>query len=183
MTYTPPQDYVGSDSFTYKVIDSKGADSNVATVTITVKCPVNVELGCKSPYQLLNNPNLRILHRQPKSFFSTNQSTQVDINLEKGASDKENDNLNASIVLNPSHGNLGSINKISDTVTYTPTSDYTGQDSFTYKVIDTKGADSNVATVSIKVNPLPNTPPTAIGQNVIATEIFPVAIILSGPRS
>lgn len=35
-TYTPNQDYVGPDSFTFKVTDNKGAVSNTATVSITV---------------------------------------------------------------------------------------------------------------------------------------------------
>ncbi len=39
ITYTPDSDFVGSDSFTYSVADSLGADSNSATVSITVKSP------------------------------------------------------------------------------------------------------------------------------------------------
>ena len=35
VTYTPPPDFFGSDSFTYTVADNIGAVSNVATVTIT----------------------------------------------------------------------------------------------------------------------------------------------------
>jgi hypothetical protein len=40
VTYTPALNYTGPDNFAYKVKDNLGADSNVATVTITVKGPV-----------------------------------------------------------------------------------------------------------------------------------------------
>jgi hypothetical protein len=37
LTYEPSRDYVGQDSFTFKAIDDKGSESNIATVTIDVK--------------------------------------------------------------------------------------------------------------------------------------------------
>jgi VCBS repeat-containing protein len=37
LKYTPAADYNGSDSFTYKAKDPDNADSNVATVSISVK--------------------------------------------------------------------------------------------------------------------------------------------------
>ncbi len=37
VVYTPDANYYGSDSFTYTVKDNEGEESNVATVTITVK--------------------------------------------------------------------------------------------------------------------------------------------------
>ena len=36
VTYTPASNYVGFDSFTYSVLDNEGAESNTASVTITV---------------------------------------------------------------------------------------------------------------------------------------------------
>jgi len=44
------------------------------------------------------------------------------------------------------------------TVTYTPNLNFNGNDSFTYVVRDTLGAFSNVATVSVTVNPVPDAP-------------------------
>jgi hypothetical protein len=40
VTYTPAVDFVGTDSFTYKVYDGLFRGSNVATVTIHVKSPI-----------------------------------------------------------------------------------------------------------------------------------------------
>src|SRR5207247_1967575 len=54
---------------------------------------------------------------------------------------------------------------------------YYGADSFTFKAND--GADSNPATVSIDVAPMPDAP-TAIDQAVAATEDMPRTITLAG---
>jgi hypothetical protein len=37
VTYIPQRDYVGNDSFAFKVIDDKGAESNIAAVSVDVK--------------------------------------------------------------------------------------------------------------------------------------------------
>src|SRR5262249_53381010 len=54
---------------------------------------------------------------------------------------------------------LGTPNSDTATVDYTPTGAFTGGDSFTYKVNDGTN-DSNTATVSITVNPVPTVTPT-----------------------
>jgi RHS repeat-associated protein len=63
--------------------------------------------------------------------------------------DLEAASLSASVVSNPSHGTLSSFNS-NGTFTYSPTTDYTGIDTFTYKVNDGT-YDSNTATVTIAV--------------------------------
>ena len=45
ITYTPSAGYVGPDSFTYRVNDDLGADSNLATVSIDVLPSVTVSIG------------------------------------------------------------------------------------------------------------------------------------------
>ena len=61
--------------------------------------------------------------------------------------DADFDNLTYSIVSNPSNG---TISLSGDIVTYTPTTDYTGTDTFTFKAND--GAlDSATKTVTVKV--------------------------------
>lgn len=68
------------------------------------------------------------------------------------ATDTNGDSLTYSIVTPPAHGALGPLTGTPPTVTYTPTSGYSGSDSFTFKAHDGK-ADSNSATVSITVTP------------------------------
>ncbi|MBI5764255.1 MAG: cadherin-like domain-containing protein [Planctomycetes bacterium] len=127
-TYTPTTGYSGPDSFTFKANDG-AADSNVATVSITVT----------------SQPN------QPP--VAQDQSVSVAFNTAKAitlvASDADGNTLTYSIVAHPSHGTLGSVSGAS--VTYTPTTGYTGPDSFTFRAYD--GRDySAIAVVSITVS-------------------------------
>jgi hypothetical protein len=70
------------------------------------------------------------------------------------ASDPDSDPLTYSIETGPSHGSLSGT---PPNVTYTPTSNYNGADSFTFKAYDGQ-AYSNIANVSITVTPV-NDPP------------------------
>jgi VCBS repeat-containing protein len=65
--------------------------------------------------------------------------------------DPEGDPLNAILVSGPSNAASFTFNA-DGTFTYTPTSDFNGTDTFTYKVNDGT-SDSNVATATITVNP------------------------------
>lgn len=67
--------------------------------------------------------------------------------------DAESDPLTAILVTGPAHGTL-TLNA-NGSFTYTPDPDWFGDDTFTYKAND--GADSNVATVTITINDVPET--------------------------
>ncbi|PIQ72993.1 hypothetical protein COV86_00005, partial [Candidatus Roizmanbacteria bacterium CG11_big_fil_rev_8_21_14_0_20_35_14] len=82
--------------------------------------------------------------------ISTNEDTAVEIAL--SGSDVDGDILTYSIVTSPSHGTLGEIS--GNKVSYTPTANYNGSDSFTFKANDGT-VDSNATTVSITVIPPP----------------------------
>ena len=124
--YTPDKDYSGSDSFTYTVKDSKGVASSKSLVSINVR----------------NNPPVA----DPKS-VSTDMNVPIPITL--SGSDPEGSILTFNIVDLPKHGQLSSVS--SDTVKYTPDKDYSGSDSFTYTVKDSKGLTSAKSTVSINI--------------------------------
>jgi len=64
-------------------------------------------------------------------------------------SDPEGSTLIYTVVTNPTHGTLSGI---VPNLTYLPATDYTGADSFTFKVSD-GSLDSTASTVSITVNP------------------------------
>src|SRR4029079_5320961 len=60
VTYIPDKDYAGDDDFKFKVIDEKGADSDKATVDITVK---TVNQAPKADDQMISanaNDNVKI---------------------------------------------------------------------------------------------------------------------------
>ncbi|MBU1201180.1 MAG: tandem-95 repeat protein [Nanoarchaeota archaeon] len=71
------------------------------------------------------------------------------------ATDADNDLLTYSIVTQPTHGVL--LTLLGNNVTYTPNQNYNGADSFTFKAFDGLNY-SNVATVSITVNPVDDAP-------------------------
>lgn len=62
-----------------------------------------------------------------------------------------NDILRYSIVSNPIHGNLANFNSNTGEIYYTPEINFTGTDIFTFKVLDSKDAESNVANVTVTV--------------------------------
>ena len=79
---------------------------------------------------------------------STTQNQQLNIKL--NANDADEDNLLVTIVDEPSNGQLGNVNPSTNTVTYTPDEDYSGEDNFTF-IVNDGTVDSNEATVSITV--------------------------------
>ena len=145
LTYTPDTDYHGPDSFTFKANDGT-IDSNVATISITVN-PVN------DP-PVANNQSA-----------STNEDTALPITLT--STDADGDSLTYSVVTPPLHGVLTGT---APNLTYTPDTDYHGPDSFTFKANDGT-IDSNVATISITVNPA-NDPPVAQDSRSLQTGIL-----------
>jgi len=80
----------------------------------------------------------------------TNKNTPLAITLT--ATDPNNNPLTYSIVTQPTHGTITAGTTASRT--YTPTTDYTGPDSFTFKANDGT-VDSNIATISITVQEPP----------------------------
>ncbi len=153
LTYTPAANYHGPDSFTFKVNDG-ALDSNVATISITVNTINDAPVA-----------------------QSQDVGTAEDIPqpIVLAASDVDGQNLNFAIVSQPSHGTLVGN---PPHVTYHPTANYTGPDSFSFKANDGV-VDSNVATVSISVGAI-NDAPAAVGQNVATNEDTPVGIQLGG---
>jgi hypothetical protein len=81
---------------------------------------------------------------------STNQDTPKAIIFT--ATDADGDTLTYSIVAPPTHGALSGT---TPNMTFTPSSGYSGTDSFTFKANDGM-ADSNIATVSVTVSALPS---------------------------
>jgi Ca2+-binding RTX toxin-like protein len=76
------------------------------------------------------------------------------------ANDTDSDGtVNATTVVaqtQPAHGTVA-VNSATGVITYTPTANYNGSDSFTYKVKDDDGALSNAATVNVNVTAAPVT--------------------------
>ena len=100
------------------------------------------------------------------------EDTTITGNVLANDSDVEHDDLTGSLVTGPAHGSL-TLNP-DGSFSYTPDADWHGTDTFTYQAND--GAlDSNLATVTITVNPINDAPTTSpVTLTAIAED--------SGPR-
>ena len=146
VTYTPAQDYNGTDSFTFVVSDGE-LTSAEATVIIKVG----------------------VVNDQP---VAKAQSVSLDEDTAKAitltAQDADNNALTYAIVKQPEHGKVSGLNAGTGKVTYTPNKDYSGADSFTFKANDGT-EDSEVQTVSLTINPVNDAPVIAGGDSVSVT--------------
>ena len=129
-TYTPTAGWSGTDTFTFRAKDG-ALYSNVATVTVEV---TNVNAAPVAAAQSV----------------VTKVSTAKAIVLV--ATDANGNALMYTVMAGPSHGTVtagAAANR-----TYTPMPGWNGTDTFTFKASDGT-ADSNVATVTVKVDAVP----------------------------
>ncbi|MDB4391605.1 leucine-rich repeat protein, partial [Akkermansiaceae bacterium] len=157
LVYVPNANYNGTDSFTFKVNDGL-VDSTTATVSITVNA--------------INDAPVAVA----QSGLITDEDTSLAITL--AGTDADTDSLSFTVVAQPVNGTLSGT---APDLIYTPSANYNGADSFTFKVNDTT-VDSNTATVSIMVNPV-NYPPVVVSElpDITATEDGPDVLIDLGP--
>lgn len=144
LLYTPNTDYLGGDTFTFKVNDGTD-DSATATVSITV----SVE-GSINTAPVANNQNISV------------DIDSTDNTITLSGSDADSDTLTYTVVSNPTNG---TITGTAPNLLYTPNTSFSGSDTFTFKVNDGI-SDSVVATISITVNASSNTTPVANDQNI-----------------
>ena len=163
VSYTPTAGYTGSDSLQYTATNS-GGTSAPATISLTVSAPGAPGAGSTS------------------AATSYNTAKVIDLSsVITGAVQGVN------IITAPTHGTaVVGTGANALMVTYTPTTSYTGGDSFTYQAIgypSTNVSPTN-GTVSLTVA-MPGSPvstdvgPVAIGYNAAATAI-PLAAAVTG---
>src|SRR6266568_459148 len=106
---------------------------------------------------------------------STLEDNALVLDLRTFATDVDGDTLTALVVTGPAHGVL--TQNANGTFTYTPSANFNGSDSFTYKVND--GAlDSNVATVAITIVSV-NDAPRGTNKTVTTAEDTPYVFTLA----
>src|SRR5207249_2573118 len=111
--------------------------------------------------------------------FTTNEDTALIVaapGVLGNDSDIDSATITAVVVTTPAHGTLAL--SANGSFTYTPTANYTGPDSFTYKAND-GSLDSNVATVAITVTAV-NDPPVAANDTFTATQDTALTIAAPG---
>jgi hypothetical protein len=173
VTFAPTTGYFGAASFTYTITDTLGGTSS-ANVLLTVKAPPPVA--------------------NADSGFTTPQNTALTIAASSLlANDTDPDSLAMTVtgVSAPVNGTV-TYNAATSTVTFTPTSGYSGPASFTYSISDTAGGTAS-ATVSLNVNAaavpvanpdsglttLQNTATTIAASSLLANDTDPNGLALS----
>jgi len=161
--------YTGNDSFSFKVVDDKNDDSNVATVSIEVKGATENILSKEST--LVANGSAVVANESSNNAptaFSQNTSVSINnqLNITLIGEDTDNDPIQFEIVSSPADATLNNFDSAKGTVTYSPEMNYTGNDSFSFKVEDDRGFESNNAIVSVDVteNNQTNQAPQAFDQ-------------------
>ena len=163
-TYTPAQNFHGSDSFTFRVNDGGPQNSNTSTVNIDVT-------------EVNDAPSAN------GQAVTTNSNTPVSITLTGSDVETAAENLAFEVSVNPAHGSLSGSGT---NLTYTPNTNYSGGDSFEFTVRDTgdgaSAASTSTGTVSITVNDTiapsisapanvaVNTGPNATGCGTVVTD-------------
>jgi hypothetical protein len=82
------------------------------------------------------------------------QDKRVSISL--GGQDPDGDKVSFSVVTNPSHGKLTTFDPSTGKVTYKPNSRFSGEDTFTFKLTDLNGQDSEIGRIFVLVRDSPN---------------------------
>jgi VCBS repeat-containing protein len=139
-TYTPQANFHGADSFQYAARDGSSF-SFIRTVTLDVTSVNDAPVAAGDSYQTTEDTPL----------------TVPAVGVLGNDSDVEGTALSAVLVTGPAHGTL--TQSADGSFTYTPSANYHGTDSFTYRASD-GSADSNIATVSLTISAV-NDAPTA----------------------
>jgi VCBS repeat-containing protein len=161
--YVPNSNFYSIDYFTYTANDGL-VDSNIATVTITVTSVNDVPVAMNDAY-----------------------TTDEDVSLDIAApgvlgndTDADGDPLTASPALGPSHGTV-TLN-LDGSFQYTPDADFNGTDYFIYDVNDGT-ADSNLASVTITVDPVNDGAPVAVNDAYTTDEDVILNVVAPGVLS
>ena len=149
-SYSPTANFNGTDEFTLIASDGTLSASSTIRLTITAMNDIAVAVNDTAVTDQDKAVNIPVL---------VNDS-DID-NLDGG-----NAGLLARIIANPAHGTVQT--NADGSLTYTPIAGFYGTDSFTY-VANDGIADSNLASVTITVNPT-NRPPVANNDSATLNE-------------
>jgi gliding motility-associated-like protein len=144
VTYTPTNNFTGVAALNYTVNDNTGATSNQATINITV--------------QNVNSPPVAV-----NDNGATSQNSAATINVVANDTDSDGVIDAAKVDLNTTTAGIQNTNSTTQgtfsvnnigIVTYTPAKDFTGSATLNYTVTDNNAAPSNVASITIAVQPV-----------------------------
>ena len=162
------------------------AEIDLAGVPESTELVIHFDLlgsGSLDSYAVIDN--VVVLSDSSALPTANNDSVTIDEDVEVAidvlANDTDPDGaLDANsvrIVDGPTHG-TATVDIATGLVIYTPVDGHSGTDSFTYTVDDETGAASNLATVSIAVNPITDSP-SLVARSVAGTVNSPILLDIS----
>jgi uncharacterized repeat protein (TIGR01451 family) len=167
-TFTAPQHFNGTATFSYSITDGRGGTAS-ATATITV-AKVN-----DPPTAVADNGG----STPEDTPITITAATLLSNDLDPDLVDTVPDVLATVSAQAPTNGTV--VRNGNGSVTFTPTLNHHGAASFTYTMKDLAGATST-ATVSLTVTPL-NDPPVAAADSANTYQSTPVDILVLGNDS
>src|SRR5690606_35289837 len=160
VTFTPKPNWNGTTSFTYRASDGK-LNSNTATVSVTVT-PVNDAPTVSNRTHTMDEDTTATI---------TLPVTDVDLSF-------EGDSHTWSIVTAPNAAH-GTATISGDKLTFKPKANWNGTATLTYRAQDSRGANSNTATVTFTGRPVTvptrrSSDPHTMDEDTTATIKLPV---------
>ncbi|MCI9700977.1 tandem-95 repeat protein [Vibrio parahaemolyticus] len=156
VTYTPDDNYVGKDTFTYVVTSGGVSESTTVTVNVT---PVNDAPVAKD------------------DIATTQEDTAVTIDVLPNDTDIDGDKLSIESVSVPKE--QGTVEVVDGKLVFTPAENFNGDAEIAYTVTD--GALTDQATVKVTVNAVNDTPvvESNIADQALAEDFTPYTIDLN----
>ncbi|MGI9840770.1 tandem-95 repeat protein, partial [Vibrio parahaemolyticus] len=156
VTYTPDDNYVGKDTFTYVVTSGGVSESTTVEVNVT---PVNDAPVAKD------------------DIATTQEDTAVTIDVLSNDTDVDGDKLSIESVSVPKE--QGTVEVVDGKLVFTPAENFNGDAEITYTVTD--GALTDQATVKVTVNAVNDTPvvESNIADQTLAEDFTPYTIDLN----
>ncbi|HCE3511568.1 TPA: tandem-95 repeat protein [Vibrio parahaemolyticus] len=156
VTYTPNDNYHGTDSFTYIVTSGGVSESTTVSVDVT---PVNDAPVAKDDTAI------------------TDEDTPVTIDVLSNDTDVDGDKLSIESVSVPKE--QGTVEVVDGKLVFTPAENFNGDAEITYTVTD--GALTDQATVKVTVNAVNDTPvvESNIADQTLAEDFTPYTIDLN----
>ena len=143
-TYSPPQNYIGEDSFTYTICDNAD-EANCSTATVNITITASSPVAVDDTYEVEENKSLKII-----SFLSNDELLD-----------------NAVVFSLNTEGTMGSAVLEEDgTITYNSGNGFSGNDTFTYTICDDDETPT-CSTATITVTVLDEGTPTANDDLVV----------------
>ncbi|MEZ4265923.1 MAG: tandem-95 repeat protein [Myxococcota bacterium] len=167
-TFTAPQHYNGTATFSYTISDGRGGTAS-ATATITI-AKVN-----DAPTAVADNVGAT-LEDTP---ITISAATLLGNDLDPDLADTVPDVLSTVSAQSPTHGTV--VRNPNGSVTFSPTLNYHGPASFTYTMKDLANVTST-ATVNLTVTAV-NDPPVAVNDSGNTYQSAPVDILVLGNDS